>query len=235
MARISALVLAVLAVGALATPAAAQQSLSLNIGYFTVSGEGSRVQGDTIEANLNATGGFALAYHVSDFNNVTFGGEWLFPLGNFLEGGVGVNYYARTVNSFYRDLVNPDGSDITQDIRLRTVPITGTVRFIMTGRRATVQPYIGAGVAIIPWHYSESGNFADPSYNIFQWDYVDSGTAVGPVVFGGLRVAFSRQFALGGEVRFQHATTSLNPNVGFMGDHLDLGGITYQTNFLIRF
>ena len=33
---------------------------------------------------------------------MTFGGEWLFPLGEFFEGGIGVNYYAKTVPSFYR-------------------------------------------------------------------------------------------------------------------------------------
>ena len=37
-----------------AAPAAAQQTLSLNIGYFTLRGEADRVPGDTIVANLFA-------------------------------------------------------------------------------------------------------------------------------------------------------------------------------------
>jgi hypothetical protein len=236
MPRIAALVVAVLlAVVMPVTPAVAQQSLSLNIGYFALRGEGSRVRGDTIVENLLGTYPFALEYRLSEFDNVTFGAEWLFPLGEFLEGGVGANYYARTVPSFYRDLTNKNGSDITQDLRLRTVPITATVRFIPTGRRAGLQPYIGAGIGVIPWRYSESGNFADPSLNVFQWNYTDSGTALGPVMFGGLRVKLSRGFALGGEIRYQLAAATLKQSVGFQGDRLDLGGFTYQANFIFRF
>lgn len=218
-----------------AAPAAAQQSLSLNLGYFTLRGEGSRVPGDTLNANIFATDPFALEYKISDFNSGSYGAEWLIPLGDFLEGGVGVSYYSRTVFSFYRDLTNKNGSDITQDLRLRTVPITGTIRFIPTGRRAPFQPYIGAGVGVIPWTYSENGDFADPSLNIFQYEYKDSGTAVGPVVFGGLRVPVNRSFAIGGEVRYQRADAPLSRNVGFQGDHIDLGGVTYQANFIVRF
>jgi hypothetical protein len=230
-----ALLVAVLGIVAFAPPAAAQQSLSLNIGYFTPVDEGSRVIGDTVVENLWATYPFALGYRVSDFNNVTFGAEWLFPLGNFLEGGVGVNYYQKTVPSFYVDLVDTDGSDIMQDLRLRTVPITATLRWLPLGRRAAVQPYLGAGIGIIPWNYSEAGDFADPSYDIFTWEYKDSGTAIGPVVFGGIRVPVSRSFAIGGEIRYQQADDALDHSVGFQGDRIDLGGFTYQANFIVRF
>jgi hypothetical protein len=70
-----AVLLVVAGAAMLAAPAAAQQSLSFNVGYFQLRGEGSRVPGDTIEANLFADYPFALGYRVSDFNNVTFGAE----------------------------------------------------------------------------------------------------------------------------------------------------------------
>lgn len=230
-----ATVVAVLAVVMLATPVAAQQSLSFNIGRFSLRSESGRVPGDTLVENLAATAPFALDFRVSDFDNTTVGVEWLFPLGDFLEGGVGANYYSRTVPSFYRDLVNRNGSEIMQDLRLRTVPITATVRFLPRGRRAGVQPYVGAGVGVIPWRYSETGDFADPALDVFRSNYVGSGTAVGPVIFGGLRVPFSRKFALGGEIRYQKADAALNSSLGFTGDRLDLGGITYQANLIFRF
>lgn len=230
------LLVALLAIGLFAAPAAAQQSLSFNIGYFDLRGESSRVTGDTIVENLFADYPFALGYRVSDFNSATYGAEWLFPLGKFLEGGVGVNYYQKTVPSFYADLVdNTTGRDITQDLKLRTVPITATIRVLPFGRRAAVQPYFGAGVAIIPWSYSETGDFADPSYQTFSWEYKDSGTAVGPVIFGGVRVPVSRAFSIGGEVRYQQADSALDPAVGFQGSRIDLGGITYQANFIVKF
>jgi opacity protein-like surface antigen len=235
MPRTIVLALAVLALVATAVPAVAQQSLSFNVGYFAVRGEGGRVAGDTIVANLYADPPFALAYRVSDFSNITVGAEWLIPLGNFLEMGTSVNYYSKTIPSFYRDLTNPDGSDITQSLRLQTVPVTGTLRLIMTGRRARVQPYVGAGVAIVPWEYSEAGDFVDPSLNVFRWEYKDSGTAVGAVVFGGLRVALNRKVALGGEFRYQMVDAPLDQNVGFQGTRLDLGGMTYQGSVIFRF
>jgi hypothetical protein len=230
-----ALAVGILVLAVLAPPAAAQQALSVNIGYFTLRGLDGRVGGDTLAENIFADPPFALDYRISDFNGVTFGAEWIFPLGEFLEGGVGVNYYQHTVFSRYADLVNTNGSDITQDLRLRMVPISATVRFVPTGRRASVQPYVGAGVAIIPWNYSEAGDFADPSLDIFTWEYKDSGTAVGPVIFGGVRVPVSRTMAVGGEIRWQHADATLDPSVGFAGSQLDLGGITYQANFVFRF
>ncbi len=235
MPRTTALAVALFVAVALAAPAGAQQSLSLNIGYFAVRGEASRVYGDTLVENLVATAPFALEYRLSDFDNATFGVEWLAPIGKFLEAGVGVSYYSRTVRSLYRDLVDTNGQDITQDLRLRTMPVTATLRFIPAGRHAPVQPYVGAGVGIIVWRYSEEGDFIDPSLAIFQWDYRDSGVAVGPVVFAGLRVPLGRACALGGEVRYQRADAALDRTVGFQGDRLDLGGITYQTNFIIRF
>jgi opacity protein-like surface antigen len=220
----------------LAAPAAAQQQISLNIGYFAARGAEGRVAGDTIVENLFADYPFALGYQVSDFDNVTFGGEWLFPLGKFLEGGIGVGYYQETVPSFYVDLVdNETGQDLTQDIRLRTVPITATIRWVPLGRRAAVQPYIGAGVGIIPWSYSETGDFVDPAFQTFTWDYKDSGTAVGPVVFGGIRVPVGRTLAIGGEIRWQQADSELDSSVGFQGTRIDLGGFTYSANVVVRF
>ncbi len=192
--------------------------------------------GDTLVENLFADYPFALGYQVSDFNNVTFGAEWLFPLGNFLEGGVGVNFYQKTVPSYYADLVdNNTGQDILQDLHLRTTPITASIRFVPTGRQAAVQPYIGAGIGIVPWSYSEKGDFVDPGYNTFSYGYKDSGTAIGPVVFGGVRVPFSRAFALGGEIRWQQANSDLDPAAGFQGTKIDVGGFTYSANFIVRF
>ncbi len=235
MPRIAVLVLVVLALVATSVPAVAQQSLSFNIGYFALRAEGSRVAGDTVTANLYADPPFALGYWVSDFNNITVGAEWLIPLGNFLEVGTGVNYFSATIPSYYSELTNDNGSDITQSLKLRTVPVTGTLRLIMTGRRAAVQPYVGAGVAVVPWEYSEAGDFVDPYLDIFRWEYKDSGTAVGAVIFAGLRVALNRKVALGGEFRYLMVDAPLDQNVGFQGTRLDLGGMTYQGSVIFRF
>ena len=146
--------------------------------------------GDTIVANLYADAPFALGYWVSDFNNVTVGAEWLIPLGKFLEVGIGVNYYSETVPSYYLDLANANRSrDHAVDLRLQTVPITGTLRFDhdrpARDRAALCRGGRGSrAVGVL----GERATSSIPTCDIFRWDYKDSGTAVGAVIFGGLRV-----------------------------------------------
>lgn len=232
--------LAALLVGIVwAAPAMAQQqTLSLNVGWFTLRGAGDRVYGDALVQNLVHTSpvDYALSYRVSDFDNTTFGGDWLFPIGDFFEGGVGVNYYGKTVPSYYLNLQDQaTGGDITQDIRLREVPVTASLRFLPTGRHYPVQPYIGFGVSVIPWRYSEVGNFVDTNQNIYAANYHDSGVAVGWTVMAGLRVPVTRAVAFGGEVRYLNADAPLDPTVGFLGDRIDLGGISYLATLNLRF
>jgi hypothetical protein len=237
MPRTTALVgvVALVAASLLPGTAAAQQALSLNLGGLVVQGESGRVAGDTLVANLAAPQPFGLVYQISDFNGFTFGGEWLVPIGKYLEGGVGVSYYSHTVFSFYRDLINDNGTEITQDLRLRLVPISATARLLPFGRRTAVQPYIGAGVAFTSWRYSETGEFVDSAQNIFRGDFVDSGWVTAPVILGGVRFPMGHNFAFGGEIRWQGGSADLNPNVGFVGSKIDLSGITYQATFIVKF
>ncbi len=224
-----------------AAPAHAQsQAVSFNIGYFALRGEDARLaEGDILASELN--GGFydALLFNLKDFNNVTFGGEWLIGLSDFLDAGVGVAYYSSGgVPSISANLVNDaTGADIPQTLRLRVVPITATVRFLPLGRSAVVEPYVGAGLGIFPWRYSEVGQFVFPNSSggadISTATYQASGTNVGPVVLGGVRLPFGN-FAIGGEIRWQKATGTL-PTTQFLSDKVDLGGVTYQATFVVRF
>jgi opacity protein-like surface antigen len=210
-------------------PAAADQVINLYGGFFTVRGEDGRASGDTINRNLNV-----FLFDVQDFNGGAFGGDWYFGIGERLEAGVGVGFYQRTVPSVYRGLVDVGGREIEQDFRLRNVPVTFTARLFPTGRTARVQPYIGGGLGINAWRYSETGEFVDVRDNtIFRDTYRDSGNALGPVVMGGLRVPVSTNLLVGGEVRYQQARADLDPAVGFLGDRLDLGGLNWL--FTVQF
>ena len=48
----------------------------------------------------------------------------------------------------YTDFVNANGTEIEQDLKLRIVPFTATVRFLPLGHHDGVEPYIGAGVGV---------------------------------------------------------------------------------------
>jgi hypothetical protein len=210
---------------AIAGPASAQQTLNVSVGYFMVHGEDARVDRDVLNEHRNF-----LEFEVDDFSGPVVGAEWLIPLGGFVEAGAGLGFSRRSVSSVYSDFVDSDGTEIDQDLRLRLIPIAFTMRLLPTGQRAPVQPYVGGGLGIVSWRYSESGEFVDTLNRnaIFRDQYVDSGAATGPVVLGGIRFA-GDAFAAGFEVRYQRADAELDGGFTRLNEDLiiDVGGWSY--------
>ena len=221
-------------IGAIAsTPAHAQQSFNFYIGGFAPRGEDARSDDDVLLAN-RTNGRFALEFDVDDFNGPTVGGEWLFGLTDYVDAGVGIGVYSKTVPSLYSFLTHANQDEIEQDLKLRVVPITATVRFLPLGRRGGFEPYIGAGVGIFGFKYSEIGEFVDPfDGTIFPDRYVRSGATAGPVVLGGALFPLG-SWAIGGEVRYQSAQGEL-PEDRFISREVDLGGFNYLAMFKVRF
>ena len=229
MTRLASVLIAGALIAAVPAQAHAQQTFNITIGYFTPRGEDARVEGDVLNANRNF-----LAFDVRDFNGPVIGGEWLVPFHDFVEGGIGVSFSRRTVASVYSDYVDNDGTEIDQDLRLRLVPIAFTVRLTPLGLSSPVQPYIGAGLGIINWRYSESGEFVDFGAGniIFRDQFVADGNETGPVVVGGIRFASDRVSA-GGEIRYHAAEGELDDR--FAAPRIDLGGWTYNFTIGYRF
>jgi hypothetical protein len=206
-----------------------RQSIGFNLGYFAVRGEDSRVEGDVLWEDLSS-----LAFELDDFNFVTFGGEWLVDIGDYLEAGAGVGYYQRSVPSVYRSVTHSDGSEIEQDLKLRIVPVTASVRFLPLGR-SSVRPYVGAGIGWFNWRYSETGEFVDfRDDSIFSERYVANGNSFGPVVFGGVRFPVSDMWLVGGELKYQKAEGDIDVE-GLLGEKIDLGGWTTSFTVHLRF
>jgi hypothetical protein len=223
------LVLAVSGVFA-AVPSYAQQSINFYAGGFVPTAEDARSHDDVLWNNLDF-----LAFNVKDFHGGTAGVEYLVGLNEFVDAGLGVGVYQRTVPSVYSRLVNSNGSEIEQDLKLRTVPFTATVRFLPLGRSAGIEPYIGGGVALVNFRYSESGEFVDSAdSSIFRDTFVGTGTATGATILGGLRVPIDA-WSLGGEVRWQKALGDLPASEGFAGSKIDLGGWNYLVTFQVKF
>lgn len=208
----------------------AQQSLNLYLGGYVPTSEDSRDKQDVLWNNLDF-----LSFNIKDFNAATVGAEYLVGLSDNFEGGLGIGVYSRTVPSVYANYVNANGSEIEQDLKLRMVPFTATVRWLPLGHSAGVEPYFGAGVAIVNFRYSENGQFVDfTDGSIFRDNFVGKGTATGPTVLGGIRFPVGA-LSVGGEVRWQHAIGDLPTDQGFAGDKIDLGGFNYLATFKIRF
>jgi hypothetical protein len=223
----TALVFAAVVLGA--RPAHAQQTLNFTLGYFDPLGKESRTSGDVLNANRTF-----LAFDIDEFGGASVGGEWLVPLGRFFEAGAGLSYSGQTVPSVYRDFVDPDGTEIDQDLHLRVVPIAFTFRLVPLGQSSPFQPYVGGGLGIVNWKYRESGEFIDFGAGriIVNETYEATGNSTGPIVLGGVRFAGAR-LSVGGEVRYQYAHGDLP--IDFAGPKIDLGGWTYNLTVGMRF
>jgi len=233
MARRSLLIAVAVVVAALGLPttAAADNVFGMNIGYFFTRDADGRSSDDVIWNNLDF-----LAFYPDEFDGFTFGGEYYFGLGDYIEVGGGVSYYQESVWSVYADYVDDDGTEIEQDLKLRIVPVTAMARFFPLSRNAPVQPYVGAGIGWFSWRYSETGEFVDFSdFAVFRGNYVDSGWAVGPVVVAGVRFPIAPQFLVGGEFKWQDAEGDLDESQGFAGSTIDLGGYSALFTFNVRF
>jgi hypothetical protein len=210
-------------------PALAQQAINISLGYFAVTGEDARTDGDVLVANREI-----LAFDIDDFDTWSMGAEWLLPIGEFVEVGAGVAYTSRTAESVYDDLVNLDGSELRQETKLRIVPFTATVRLLPFGRSRAVQPYFGGGIGLFSYHYSEVGDFVDyTDYSVFRDQFVAEGTEVGGVALAGIRFPIGDSVSLGGEVRWQKASADLSDE--FLGPKLDLGGFHYLATVHVKF
>ncbi len=237
MRRLLSFSFVLLALGFLTAPdASAQQSFNLYIGAFSPESLASRSTNDVFFQNsgIFTTVNGNSNFDINQFTGVSLGGEYLVGLGNNLEGSLGLGFYQRTVPTFYTNSVDDsNGSDIDQELRLRVVPFTATVRFLPLGHNSGVQPYIGAGVGVFAWNYSESGRFIDAKNKIFIDTFRASGSATGPVVLGGVRVPLGA-VGIGGEIRWQHAKSDL-PAGQFFGSEISLGGFNYLFTMNFKF
>jgi len=242
---------AALILGIIFTPAvSAQQSVSFSIGAFTPFSEDSRIShvGGTPGCRINQSCNEVLAnnldflvFNIKDFNGASFGGEYLVGLGNIFEAGLGVGFYSKSVSSVYADFVNANGTEIEQQLKLRVIPFSATIRVLPLGNHDSITPYVGGGVGVVNWRYTETGQFLATDNSIFQGTFVGSGTTTGPVILGGVRGRIGN-VAPGFEVRYQKAEDTLPADQEFagttaagVGPKIDLGGFTYAFTVNVRF
>jgi hypothetical protein len=235
-----------------AVPASAQvvHSVTIGAGIFWPRGFDQRVDGDVLVANktqpaIPGGGGetTSLDFEISDFRAYPIFGEWNIAFGNRIEVSVGAGYQNRSVDSRYRDLINtaaPPGTDpeIRQELRLRMIPISGTVKFLPLGQAGGFQPYVGAGISAVNFKYTETGDFVDPStLEIFNDKFTADGFAFGTLIFGGLRMPLGGDvYALQVEGRYLFGSGNTGGfEAEFLGDKIDLSGGSLNFGFLIRF
>jgi hypothetical protein len=216
--------------GFIAVPqASAQQSVNFYIGGFIPRGFDSRGRDDVLFRDSDF-----LLFNIGDFKGVTTGAEYLVGLGDFFDAGLGIGYYSRTSPAIDRDFTHPNGSEVEADLKLRIVPVFATVRYLPLGHHDAIEPYIGGGVGIYNWRYTEDGDFVNSSNVIVRGTFEGSDTTVGPVILGGVRVPIGRA-GIGGEIRYQGGKGDLPADQLFSGPKINLGGFNYLFTVNVKF
>jgi outer membrane protein W len=235
------------ALGAAPASASAQSMVNFSFGGFVPNGNQAsnglvtdRTGNDGTDVLVNDSA--FLDFSLKDFNGPTFGAEYLVAIGDNFDAGAGISFYQRTVVS--ADAFNEfegTGNPILADLKLRIVPITATFRWLPIGHRNGFVPYVGAGVGVFVWRYSEIGDFvSSDNVTIVSGNFSGSGAKAGPVVLGGVRVPVGA-WSVGGEVKWQHAVADLPTDQGFATGptssipRIDLGGWNYSITFGVRF
>ena len=221
-------------IAALPTASAAQavHSLHLNAGLFVPRSYDARPADDVWVENLNT-----LSFNIKDFRGLVANGEWTVTFNERVEVGLGAGFYQRSAPSFYRDYVNLNGAEIEQDLKLRVAPVSAVVRVLPFGRAGKVQPYVGGGISVMNYRYSETGEFVDffDGFAVFRDRYVATGNAIGGVALGGVRLPLGGDiYALNTELRYQFGSGDLKDG-GFLTEKINLSGVNFTVGFQIRF
>ena len=180
----------------------------------------------------------------SDFYGVYGGAEFNQVLMPNVELGISLDGYGRTTDTSYRDYTRPDGSEIRQSLKFSQIPLGVTVRFLPTGKRNKIVPYIGGGVDAIFWNYEEFGDLIDfqsPDCGtdlgcpIIPDHFHSHGTAFGYHALGGVRVYLNRDFAIVGEGRYQWGKDDMGEDFAPGGLTIDVSGATFTLGVHVRF
>ena len=82
----------------------AQQTFNVSLGYFTVRGRGRARRRRRAQRQPQ----LSRPSTINDFNGASIGGEWLIPVGRYIEAGAGVAFTRRTVPTVYTRFVNAE-------------------------------------------------------------------------------------------------------------------------------
>lgn len=218
--------LAIAAPAQAAAPPTQDSEFQFRLGEFFPGGGGS-----FWDANEAA---FTLDH--SDFNGVIGGVGYVGAINNYVEFGVGIDWYGESVRAADRNFTDQNGFAILHDTRLSLTPVTADIRFLPTGRFKERGPggghlvrhpvfYLGAGIGANYWRYEEEGDFVASDLSIVYDRLTASGFAFEKHVLLGMEFPVSPRWNIYLEGRQSWCDTTpggvfdvVNPG------RLDLGG-----------
>ncbi len=163
---------------------------------------------------------------IDDFENASFGLDYLLPLNNRLSLMFSGNVYEGESTNAYRDFEDNFGDRIRHDTTLGIASGTLGLVLHLTGPDVAIQPYIGAGGGGYAWELEESGDFIDfgsASRPVFSADLRSEGVAFGYYGLVGLEAPITPRLSIFAEGRWTQVDDDLSDDFEGFGK-LDLGG-----------
>ena len=169
-----------------------------------------------------------------DFSSPDIGGDVGFAIGPRMDVTAGFFFAKSSQASEYRDFVDNDFLPITQSTSLRTMQITGSIRYALRPRGRDISrfawvpnrlvPFVGGGGGVINYEFRQSGDFVDfQDLSVFTDVFRSSGWAPSGHVFGGVDIQLYRGLYASVEGRYTKASATLSRDfVDF--DPIDLSG-----------
>lgn len=185
-----------------------------------------------------------------DFRAPALNAELVFVAASRLDVVLGIGWSRTEARSEYRDLVEPDGQGgelpIEQTTRLRTVPLTASVRYQLQPRGRSVgqlvwlprstTPYVGAGVGATMYKLQQRGDFVRREDYSIHFDVIEgSGTHVTAHGMVGVDHWLSPWLGLNAEARYTRGRATPDRNQGYYSfDSVDLGGLQFTLGLSAR-
>jgi hypothetical protein len=188
-------------------------------------------------SNLFVDDGTLYGTQKSDWVGFTGGFEYRGRVSDRVEVGLHMDYYGRELQTSYVDYETESGRDIFQTIQFSTVPVGGTVRFLLAEHDKPVVPYIGAGFDVVFWHYEEFGEFVDFedfSLPIYSDRFISDGAVPAGHVLAGFRYALNDDVGLSAEGKYLFSGHS-DMDKDFRGNEMDVNGPSATVGFYINF
>ena len=238
------LALATVVAVSLAPPAQAG-SLDLRLGAFFPRADSRSLDENNFDlfrdvATLYAESKDGRPVSKSDWVGFLGGAQYNFKLARYLEMGVGLDGYSRTIDTEYLDYERDNGRPIRQALKLEIVPISVELRLTTTKRYARFAPFIGAGVDLFYWKYEEFGEFikfSDSTLPVIEDSFIADGVTPGMHLSGGIRFGVTDDIGVTAQGRYQWGSTNMGKGFrdDFPNNKLDLSGATVTVGMNIRF
>lgn len=171
-----------------------------------------------------------------DWRGFTGGAEFSLGLADHVELGFHIDGYSRTLDTTYRDFTRPSGREIEQTLKLTTVPVGASLRFVANPTRGAFTPYAAVGADVVFYEYEEFGDFIDffdDDLPVSSDAFIDTGATAGFHVAAGLRVPFGDDFSLVAEGRYLWAKADMGDD--FRDNEIDLSGPSATIGINLRF